>query len=178
MVDVGAKPETHRVAVAEGRLLMAAATLDALRENRVPKGDPLLVARIAGIQAAKRTADLIPLCGLPPGPAQDPARDFLTEVFRTRTQAEWMDWMAGRDIAFAPVRTLREGLDDPQTRHRDMVVEDARGWEHLGMPHKFAAEPGRVSFDLPALGQHSEEILRSLGYSDADLAAMKADGVC
>ena len=62
MVDVGAKPETHRVAVAEGRLLMAAATLDALRENRVPKGDPLLVARIAGIQAAKRTADLIPLC--------------------------------------------------------------------------------------------------------------------
>jgi cyclic pyranopterin phosphate synthase len=41
---------------------MAAATLDALRANRVPKGDPLLVARIAGIQAAKRTADLIPLC--------------------------------------------------------------------------------------------------------------------
>jgi cyclic pyranopterin phosphate synthase len=62
MVDVGAKPESHRVAVAEGRLRMAAATLDALRANRVPKGDPLLVARIAGIQAAKRTADLIPLC--------------------------------------------------------------------------------------------------------------------
>lgn len=62
MVDVGGKAETRRVAVAEGHLRMAAGTLDALRANRVPKGDPLLVAQIAGIQAAKRTADLIPLC--------------------------------------------------------------------------------------------------------------------
>jgi crotonobetainyl-CoA:carnitine CoA-transferase CaiB-like acyl-CoA transferase len=121
--------------------------------------------------------DLIPLCSLPPGPGQDPVRDFLTEVFRTRTQAEWMDWMAGRDIAFAPVKTLREGLDDPQTRHRKMVVEDARGWEHLGIPIKFVDEPGRIRFDPPAHGQHSEEILRGLGYSDAELAAMKADAV-
>ena len=53
----------------------------------------------------------------------------------------------------------------------------ARGWEHLGIPHKFADEPGRVRFDLPGHGEHSEEILRGLGYSDAELAAMKADGV-
>jgi crotonobetainyl-CoA:carnitine CoA-transferase CaiB-like acyl-CoA transferase len=122
-------------------------------------------------------ADLIPLCRLPPGPGQDPVRDFLTETFLTRTQTEWVDWMAGRDIAFAPVKSLRDGLDDPQTRHRAMLVEDQRGWEHLGIPIKFADEPGKVWFDPPAHGQHSEEILRALGYSDAELAAMKADGV-
>lgn len=62
MVDVGDKPATQREATAEGRLRMDAATLDALLANRTPKGDPLVVARIAGIQAAKRTSDLIPLC--------------------------------------------------------------------------------------------------------------------
>jgi crotonobetainyl-CoA:carnitine CoA-transferase CaiB-like acyl-CoA transferase len=121
--------------------------------------------------------DLIPLCRLPPGPGQDPVRDFLTATFAARSQAEWVDWMAGKDIAFAPVKTLREGLDDPQTRHREMVVEDRRGWEHLGIPIKFADEPGKICFDPPAQGEHSEEILRGLGYSDAELAAMKADGV-
>jgi cyclic pyranopterin monophosphate synthase len=62
MVDVSDKPETQRVAVAEGLLRMGAATLDALVAGQTPKGDPLLVAQLAGIQAAKRTADLIPLC--------------------------------------------------------------------------------------------------------------------
>src|SRR5512138_1825741 len=62
MVDVGNKPETARTATAEGLLIMAPATLEALRHGRTAKGDPLVVARIAGIQAAKRTAELIPLC--------------------------------------------------------------------------------------------------------------------
>ena len=91
--------------------------------------------------------DLIPLCELPPGPGQQPVRDFLEATFRTRTQAEWVAWMAGKDIAFAPVKTLREGLDDPQVRPREMVRPDARGWEHIGMPIKFADEPGTNRFD-------------------------------
>jgi cyclic pyranopterin phosphate synthase len=62
MVDVGDKAVTAREAVAEGRLVMAQATFEALLEHRTPKGDPLIVAQIAGIQAAKRTSDLIPLC--------------------------------------------------------------------------------------------------------------------
>jgi crotonobetainyl-CoA:carnitine CoA-transferase CaiB-like acyl-CoA transferase len=121
--------------------------------------------------------DLIPLCRLPPGRGQHPVRDFLADTFLSRTQAEWADWMADKDVAFAPVKTLREGLDDPQTRHRAMLVEDSRGWEHLGVPIKFADEPSQARFDPPEHGEHSEEILRSLGYSDAELAAMKADGV-
>ena len=62
MVDVGGKPVQRRVAVAEGFIHMAAATVEALRAQALPKGDVLTVARIAAIQAAKRTDSLIPLC--------------------------------------------------------------------------------------------------------------------
>ena len=62
MVDVGDKPVQRRVAVAGGRLSCAAATIVALRDQALPKGDVLAVARIAGIQAAKSTSTLIPLC--------------------------------------------------------------------------------------------------------------------
>lgn len=62
MVDVGDKQVTHRVAVAEATIRMKPETLAMIVEGRAPKGDVFAVARIAGIQAAKRTADLIPLC--------------------------------------------------------------------------------------------------------------------
>ncbi|HXM54784.1 MAG TPA: cyclic pyranopterin monophosphate synthase MoaC [Candidatus Dormibacteraeota bacterium] len=62
MVDVGAKPETRREATAECFVRMAPATVTALREATLAKGDALGVARVAGIMAAKRTPDLIPLC--------------------------------------------------------------------------------------------------------------------
>lgn len=62
MVDVSDKPVTDRVAVAEGAVRMTAATLAIITEGRAKKGDVLAVARLAGIMAAKRTADLIPLC--------------------------------------------------------------------------------------------------------------------
>lgn len=62
MVDVAGKPATHRVAVASGRIRMQAATLALVESGTAKKGDVLGVARIAGIQAAKKTSDLIPLC--------------------------------------------------------------------------------------------------------------------
>jgi len=62
MVDVGAKATTHRVAVAQGDILMQAATLDLILSGTAKKGDVLGIARIAGIQGAKKTSDLIPLC--------------------------------------------------------------------------------------------------------------------
>lgn len=62
MVDVGAKAATRRVAVAEGRITMLPATLDLVRQGTAKKGDVLGVARVAAIQAAKKTSDLIPLC--------------------------------------------------------------------------------------------------------------------
>lgn len=62
MVDVSAKAETKREAIAEGRILIAANALEAIRAGAVKKGDVLAVARVAGIMAAKKTAELIPLC--------------------------------------------------------------------------------------------------------------------
>lgn len=62
MVDVGAKPDQQRVAIAEGRLICGPATIKLLKAQALPKGDVLTVAKIAGIQAAKNTAQLIPLC--------------------------------------------------------------------------------------------------------------------
>jgi cyclic pyranopterin monophosphate synthase len=62
MVDVSAKPPTERVAIAEGRVAMTAATLDLVLQGNAKKGDVLGAARVAGIMAAKRTHELIPLC--------------------------------------------------------------------------------------------------------------------
>jgi cyclic pyranopterin phosphate synthase len=62
MVPVGAKPETARSATASGRIAMAPATAKLVRAGKIGKGDVLGVARLAGIQAAKRTSELIPLC--------------------------------------------------------------------------------------------------------------------
>jgi cyclic pyranopterin monophosphate synthase len=62
MVEVGAKPETQRSATAVGRIGMSGEALAAIRDGAVPKGDVLAAARIAGIMAAKKTAELIPLC--------------------------------------------------------------------------------------------------------------------
>lgn len=62
MVDVGEKPVTHRVAVADGKICMQPETISLIMEGRAGKGDVLGIARVAGIMAAKKTADLVPLC--------------------------------------------------------------------------------------------------------------------
>ncbi len=74
MVDVGHKPEQERRAIAAGRIVCQAKTIEALRRQALPKGDALTVARVAGIQAAKITANLIPLCH--PLPLNHVAVDF------------------------------------------------------------------------------------------------------
>ncbi|MEQ8662595.1 MAG: CoA transferase, partial [Gammaproteobacteria bacterium] len=121
--------------------------------------------------------DLLDLCRPPPGPHQEPVKAFLRETFLTRTRDEWVRFFDGINAAFAPVNTLREAADDPQIRHREMVVEDARGWEHIGTPLKFRHEPGAPRFEFAALGEHTEAVLESLGYDAAARATMKGDGV-
>lgn len=121
--------------------------------------------------------DLVELCKLPPGAGQDPVRAFLRDAFRTKTKAEWIEWFKGRDVAFAPMRTLPESLDDAHFKARGMVLKDARGWDHLGVPIRFADEPARPDFNPPAHGQHTTQILRTLGYADGEIAQLKAKNV-
>jgi crotonobetainyl-CoA:carnitine CoA-transferase CaiB-like acyl-CoA transferase len=131
----------------------------------------------ANLLTALGRPDLIDLCRLPPGPGQDPVKRFLEEVFMTRTRAEWVEWFGDKDVCFASVRDLREAFDDPQVNAREMVLQDARGWRHIGVPLKFRGEPGKAAFDHPAHGAHSTEILASLGYSQPEISAMKDKGV-
>ena len=121
--------------------------------------------------------DLLPFCEPPPGPRQDPVKEFLRETFATKTQAEWVDFFEGVNAAFAPVKNLREGADDAQIRHREMVVECERGWEHIGTPLKFKDEPGELKFEFAEAGQHTEEVLKAIGYTADDIEKMKSDGV-
>jgi cyclic pyranopterin phosphate synthase len=85
MVDVAAKAPTHRVAVARGRIEMLPGTLAIIQSGNVKKGDVLGIARIAGIQGAKRTSDLIPLCH--PLALTRVAVDFATEAAGTGGRA-------------------------------------------------------------------------------------------
>ncbi|WP_294327416.1 cyclic pyranopterin monophosphate synthase MoaC [uncultured Sphingomonas sp.] len=85
MVDVGDKTPTRRVAVATGRIAMSPDALSAIRDGLVKKGDVLAVARVAGIMAAKRTSDLIPLCH--PLPLTKASVDFAFEEDAIRVTA-------------------------------------------------------------------------------------------
>jgi crotonobetainyl-CoA:carnitine CoA-transferase CaiB-like acyl-CoA transferase len=127
---------------------------------------------------ALQRPDLIPLCELPPGPGQDPVKAFLAETFLQKTRAEWIEWFHGRDVCFAPVLDLKEAFEDPQVAQRAMLLHDEEGLEHIGVPIRYEDEPARPRLALPALGQHTAEILAELGYDAAQIAALEARGVC
>jgi len=120
--------------------------------------------------------DLVELCERGPGPHQAPLIKLLREWFATRTQQEWIDWFAGRDVSFAPVKTLREAFDDPQAAARGMRLVDETGHEHIGMPIRFKEEPGNPRLTLPRMGEHTAEILQSLGYSTDDISQLQSEG--
>jgi len=121
--------------------------------------------------------DLIEVAKLPPGEPQAPLRDYLSEIFMTKTRDEWSAWFEGRDICFAPVLDLKEAFENEHLHARDMLLYDADGNAHLGIPLKFHEEPGAVNMRAPALGADSEEIVLGLGFSADDIARLKDQGV-
>jgi crotonobetainyl-CoA:carnitine CoA-transferase CaiB-like acyl-CoA transferase len=121
--------------------------------------------------------DLLPLALLPPGAGQAPLRAFLSETFRARPRAEWLAWLAGKDVAYAPVLDLKQAFADANTAARGMLAFDADGSEIVGTPIKFREEPATIDARVPALGADSEEILSRLGYGAAQIARLRDDGV-
>lgn len=131
---------------------------------------------VRNLLGALGRSEFVALAERGPGPHQRPLIEFLEHTFRTRTQAEWIEWFAGRDVGFAPVLGLREAFDRPQVRERGMLLEDEAGREHIGIPIKFTGEPGRPDFALPRLGEHTREVLGAVGFDAAALARLAASG--
>jgi cyclic pyranopterin phosphate synthase len=135
MVDVSKKQPTHRVAVAEGRIRMQGATLAMILGGGAAKGDVLGVARIAGIQAAKRTSELIPLCH--PLPLTRVVIDFETEAatdsIRCQCTTETvgvtgveMEALTAVQVALLTIYDMCKAVD------RGMVMSDVRLLEKHG----------------------------------------------
>jgi crotonobetainyl-CoA:carnitine CoA-transferase CaiB-like acyl-CoA transferase len=103
--------------------------------------------------------DLIELCERGPGTHQQPVTEFLRAQFIKQTQAHWISWFAGRDIAFAPVKNLKEAMDDPHLIERGMILRDARNQRHLGVAIKFQDEPAQPQLGVPAFGEHTDIVL-------------------
>ena len=135
MVDVGDKEVTQRVAVARSKIRMAASTLAAIESSELKKGDALATARIAAIQAAKKTSDLIPLCH--PLPITKVSVDMkldhglpgvVTEVtckVRGQTGIE-MEALTAASVAALTIYDMAKGLD------RGMVIEEVSLLEKTG----------------------------------------------
>lgn len=133
MVDVGAKPETRRVAVAEGRIRMGAEALAAIRAGTVGKGDVLAVARVAGIMAAKKTSDLVPLCHPLLLDAVRLDLAFAADAVEARAEVEVsgrtgveMEALTAVSVALLAVYDMVKALD------RGMVIEGVRLVEKRG----------------------------------------------
>ncbi|MGB0713423.1 MAG: cyclic pyranopterin monophosphate synthase MoaC [Gammaproteobacteria bacterium] len=135
MVDVGAKSSTHRVAVTEGWIEMSENTLALIRSGGHKKGDVLGIARVAGIMAAKRTADLIPLCHPLPlthvdidlSPQPDTMRVLCRVTCETRHQTGVeMEALTATQVALATIYDMCKAVD------RGMVIGGIKLLEKSG----------------------------------------------
>jgi cyclic pyranopterin monophosphate synthase len=135
MVDVSAKEVTERTARAAGAIRMAPATLEAIRKNGIEKGDVAAVARVAGIMAAKRTAELIPLCHPLPLTSVEVELDpddglpglIVTATVRTvsRTGVE-MEALTAVVVTLVTIYDMAKAVD------RSMLISDVRVVEKKG----------------------------------------------
>ena len=135
MVDVAAKAPTHRVAIAQGRIVMNPATLSIILAGNAKKGDVLGIARVAGIMAAKRTSDLIPLCHplALTRVALDFTADEATASITCRTTVETvgptgveMEALTATQIALLTIYDMCKAVD------RGMTITDVRVIEKHG----------------------------------------------
>ncbi len=135
MVDVAGKAETHRVARATGRIRMAAATLALITQGTAKKGDVLGVARIAAIQGAKRTSDLIPLCH--PLPITRVSVEFALDVSASTVQCTAQVETLGRTgVEMEALMAVQLGLltiyDMCKAADRGMVMDGISVLEKRG----------------------------------------------
>jgi crotonobetainyl-CoA:carnitine CoA-transferase CaiB-like acyl-CoA transferase len=119
--------------------------------------------------------DLAPYAHRLPG-EQGPLIDYLRALIRERPLAEWLTWLDGMDVGYAPVRSLADAINDANTHERRMVLVDERGRRHLGVPIRFTHEPAEPQLRTPTFGEHTDEIVASLGYDKAQIDRLRSEG--
>ena len=160
MVDVGAKPVTARTAEASGFVQMAESTVAAIRERRTPKGDPLETARLAGIMAAKRTGELIPLChplALTHADVQitlegNGARITATASTSAQTGVE-MEALTAASVAALTIYDMVKAVEKGVTIERVALLEKSGG---KSGPWKRAQTPAPRSVRIDQSGRTTE----------------------
>ena len=135
MVDVGTKPETDRRARASGSIRMARGTLEAIERNQMEKGDVIGVARVAGVMAAKRTAELVPLCH--PLPLTDIQVEVTADASLPGLRVQAEARTVGRtgvemEALVAVSMTLITVYDMAKSQDRGMVISEVRLEEKSG----------------------------------------------
>jgi crotonobetainyl-CoA:carnitine CoA-transferase CaiB-like acyl-CoA transferase len=130
----------------------------------------------ANLLGALGRPDLVELCKLPPGRGQDPVREFLAATFSSRELAHWESFLGPLDVCWAPIKGVHETMQGEHIAARRMKIDFADGQTHLGIPIKFADEPGEVRPVTPALGEHTRSALRNAGMSEAEIERLAVAG--
>jgi crotonobetainyl-CoA:carnitine CoA-transferase CaiB-like acyl-CoA transferase len=111
------------------------------------------------------------VCG-PAGPGHREAIAFLRASFSERSLADWEAWFSGRDICWSPVLDLKEAWEQDHVTERHMRVTDEDGNHHIGIPVKFAHEPGAIRPKPPKMGADTVQILSELDLTEAQRRAI------
>jgi alpha-methylacyl-CoA racemase len=104
------------------------------------------------------------------------AQAEIQAIFSTATMAEWEERFSGLEVCVTPVLSVDEGIEDPQVRFRDLARRDEYGWD-LAFPAVLSGTPAHRGGPVPGPGEHSDALLRRLGYGPDDIAAMRADHI-
>lgn len=147
MVDVASKPATHRIAIAQGSIVMQADTLALITSGSAKKGDVLGIARIAGIQAAKKTSDLIPLCHplaitrvkvdlQCSQPGEPPSVSCTATVETVGPTGVEMEALCAASVALLTIYDMCKAVDRGMTLQSIAVLE-----KHGGKSGSFVAKP-------------------------------------
>jgi crotonobetainyl-CoA:carnitine CoA-transferase CaiB-like acyl-CoA transferase len=116
-----------------------------------------------------------------PSPEEARVREQLQEIFLQRPRADWLTYLADKNVCIGPVYTPVEVFADPQVQHRQMLLEQRSPHgdvvRQAGIALKLSDTPGSVRHPGPRLGQHTDEVLSALGYSQDDRQRLRQQGI-